>query len=71
MPHQAGPRSRKRKKLTRMLEEHGCAWELETPGEEDARDVPIKLKKQRLHKALMMVTEMYSLPSYDGVDPNR
>jgi V/A-type H+-transporting ATPase subunit I len=54
-----------------MLEEHGCAWELETPGEEDARDVPIKLKKQRLHKALMMVTEMYSLPSYDGVDPNR
>ena len=57
-------------KLTDALDRYGCAWELEEPAEEDTPEVPIKLKNSVLTKPLMMVTEMYSLPSYDGVDPN-
>ena len=57
-------------KLAETLEKHGCAWALEDPSEEEAPEVPVKLKNNILTKPLMMVTEMYSLPSYDGVDPN-
>ena len=40
------------------------------PTEEEIPDVPVQLKNNWLTKPLNMVTEMYSLPRYDNVDPN-
>ena len=53
-----------------LLENFCCAWELEDPSPEEYPDVPVKLKNNKLTWPLNMVTEMYSLPAYDGVDPN-
>ena len=53
-----------------LLEKLGCAWEAEDPAEEEYPQVPVKLKNNWLTRPLNMVTEMYSLPAYDGVDPN-
>ena len=57
-------------KLETLLEHYCCAWELEDPSPEEYPDVPVKLKNNKLTWPLNMVTEMYSLPAYDGVDPN-
>jgi V/A-type H+-transporting ATPase subunit I len=56
--------------VSSLLEKQGCAWESEDPAEEEYAAVPVKLKNNWLTKPLNMVTEMYSLPSYDGIDPN-
>ena len=53
-----------------FLTEKGCAWETLDPMEEEIPDVPVQLKNNWLTKPLNMVTEMYSLPRYDNVDPN-
>ena len=53
-----------------FLEEKGCAWEAADPTEEETPDVPVSLKNNWFTRPLNMVTEMYSLPSYRGVDPN-
>ena len=53
-----------------LLDGRGCAWEAEDPSEEDIPDVPVRLKNNWLTKPLNMVTEMYSLPAYNNVDPN-
>ncbi len=53
-----------------LLEQYDCAWEASDPTEEDTPNVPVKLKNNWFTKPLNMVTEMYSLPSYDNVDPN-
>ena len=53
-----------------FLEEKGCAWEATDPTEEETPDVPVSLKNNWFTRPLNMVTEMYSLPSYGGVDPN-
>lgn len=47
-----------------------CAWEAEDPAPEEIHDVPVRLKNNWLTKPLNMVTEMYSLPAYNNVDPN-
>ena len=57
-------------KLEALLEKFCCAWELEDPSPEEYPDVPVKLKNNKLTWPLNMVTEMYSLPAYDGIDPN-
>ena len=57
-------------KLETLLQKHCCAWELTDPEPEEYPDVPVKLKNNKLTDPLNMVTEMYSLPAYDGVDPN-
>ena len=57
-------------KLEALLSGFCCAWELTTPAPEEYPDVPVKLKNNKLTWPLNMVTEMYSLPAYDGVDPN-
>ena len=54
----------------KLLDECGCAWEAEDPSEEDVPNVPVALKNNWLTRPLNMVTDMYSLPSYRGVDPN-
>ena len=56
--------------LARILEGYGVAWETEEPDPSEYPDVPVQLKNNRITDALNMVTNMYSLPAYDGVDPN-
>nr|WP_325186008.1 V-type ATP synthase subunit I [uncultured Oscillibacter sp.] len=53
-----------------LLERLGCAWEAGDPTEEELPQVPVKLKNNWLTRPLNMVTEMYSLPAYNNVDPN-
>lgn len=57
-------------RVKKFLEERGCAWEFSDPTPEEYPDVPVKLKNNWFTKPLNLVTEMYSLPAYDGVDPN-
>ncbi len=57
-------------KLTALLGKYPCAWESETPAEEDYPQVPVKLKNNWFTAPLSMVTEMYSLPAYGSIDPN-
>ena len=52
------------------LEKQGCAWEAEDPAEADIPDVPVQLKNNWFTRPLNMVTDMYSLPAYNNVDPN-
>ena len=56
--------------VQKLLESRGCAWEAIDPAEEDIPDVPVKLKNNWFTRPLNMVTEMYSLPAYNNVDPN-
>ena len=60
----------KEAELASILEGYGCAWETEEPDPSEYPDVPVQLKNNRITDALNMVTSMYSLPAYDGVDPN-
>ena len=53
-----------------LLDGRGCAWEASDPTDEDIPDVPVRLKNNWFTKPLNMVTEMYSLPAYNNVDPN-
>jgi len=54
----------------KLLDECQCAWEARDPTEEETPDVPVALKNNWFSRPLNMVTDMYSLPSYKGVDPN-
>ncbi|MBQ9980431.1 MAG: V-type ATP synthase subunit I [Oscillospiraceae bacterium] len=56
--------------LEDILKDYTCWWEIEDPTEEEAEEVPVKLKSNKLTSPFNMVTEMYSLPFYGGVDPN-
>ena len=60
----------KEAELASILEGYGCAWETEEPDPSEYPDVPVQLKNNRITDALNMATNMYSLPAYDGVDPN-
>lgn len=56
--------------LKALLDGYPCAWESADPAPEDYPQVPVKLKNNWFTRPLNMVTEMYSLPAYGGVDPN-
>ena len=56
--------------LTSTLEKYDCAWELTDPVKEEYADVPVQLRNSKLIAPMNMVTNMYALPAYDGVDPN-
>lgn len=56
--------------VTSLLDGLGCAWKAEDPAPEEYPEVPIRLQNNPLTEPMNMVTEMYSLPAYDGVDPN-
>ena len=56
--------------LANVLARFDCAYELTDPAEEDYPQVPVKLENNRLTRCMNVVTEMYSLPAYDGTDPN-
>ena len=55
-------------KLERELTGLDCAYELADPQEGDT--VPTLLSNPKWMRGINMVTEMYSLPAYDGIDPN-
>ena len=57
-------------RFAESMEGFDCAWETCDPVEEEYPDVPVKLKNNKITNALNMVTNMYALPTYDGVDPN-
>ncbi|MCL2368042.1 MAG: V-type ATP synthase subunit I [Oscillospiraceae bacterium] len=56
--------------LTALLEGFSCKWEYLDPLPIEYPQVPIKLKGNKITEPLNMVTEMYGLPAYDGIDPN-
>ena len=56
--------------LAELLGQYTCAWETAVPDREEYPQVPVKLKSNTLTEPLTVITEMYSLPAYDGVDPN-
>lgn len=58
------------KLLSKALERFDCDWETEEPDSDKPEEVPIKLKNNPATKPMTMITEMYSLPAYNGVDPN-
>ena len=57
--------------LGRLFDRCDCAWETRDPTEEEYPEVPVKLKNNKLTNSMNMVTNMYSLPAYNGVDPNQ
>ena len=56
--------------LEKALAKFDCAYELTEPVEEEYPQVPVELRNSKLVRPMNMVTDMYSLPSYGGVDPN-
>lgn len=60
----------KEEELAELFDEYECAWDSREPEQEEYPQVPVKLKNNAVTNSLNMVTEMYSLPAYDGVDPN-
>ncbi len=56
--------------LEGVAADYACAVETEEPSQEEYSQVPIKLKNNWFTGPLNMVTEMYSLPAYGGLDPN-
>lgn len=56
--------------LEELFKSNTVAWETEVPAEEEYDNVPVLLKNNRFTSALNMVTNMYSLPRYNSVDPN-
>ena len=57
-------------KLKQLLGGYDCAWETADPTEEQIPEVPVQLKNNPVTAPLNVVTSMYSLPAYDGLDPN-
>ncbi len=57
-------------KFAECVDKFDCAWETRDPEPEEYPEVPVKLKNNKITNALNMVTNMYALPTYDGVDPN-
>ena len=53
-----------------LLDRYPAAWEARDPDPEEYPQVPVELKNNAFTRPLNMVTEMYSLPAYDGLDPN-
>ncbi len=57
-------------RLEAALAKLDCAWEFSDPAPEEYPDVPVKLQNKKLVQSMNVITEMYALPAYDGVDPN-
>ncbi len=57
-------------RLEQSLKAFDCAYEFSDPAGDEYPDVPVKLKNNPVTRPLNMVTDMYALPAYTGVDPN-
>lgn len=58
----------KQDELIRRLDSYTCAYEFAEPAEGETP--PTLLKNPKWMDPINMVTEMYSLPAYEGIDPN-
>ena len=56
--------------LAEKLSRFDCAWLTTEPDPEKPEKIPVKLRNNRLTSPFNLVTEMYSLPAYNGLDPN-
>lgn len=56
--------------LSKLLGGFVCAWETADPAPDEYPQVPVKLKNNFITRSMNTITEMYSLPAYDGVDAN-
>ena len=56
--------------LAQLLAGFTCTYETADPTPEEYPAVPIKLKNNVVTRSMNTITEMYSLPAYDGVDAN-
>ena len=57
-------------KVQQCLSGYDCAFQAEDPSSEEYPNVPVKLKNNWFTQPLNMVTNMYVMPAYDGLDPN-
>lgn len=57
-------------RLTALLDAFDCAYDLADPTPEEYPDVPVQLKGNAFTRSMNCITEQYSLPAYNGVDPN-
>ena len=55
-------------KIEALMDRVGCAWETAEP--EEGEEPPVLLDNPNWMRPINMVTEMYSLPAYRGIDPN-
>lgn len=60
--------AKKEEELGAVLTSYTAAYELTDPEQGDT--VPTLLDNPKWMRCINMVTEMYSLPAYDGIDPN-
>jgi len=60
--------AKKEEELGAVLSSYTAAYELTDPEKGDA--VPTLLDNPKWMRCINMVTEMYSLPAYNGIDPN-
>lgn len=56
--------------VAELLGGYTCAWETIEPTPDEYDQVPVKLRNNKLTAPYSVVTEMYSLPAYNGLDPN-
>lgn len=56
--------------VTTLLNKFDCAYAFSDPTEEEIPNVPVKLKSNFFTRSMNCITEQYSLPAYNGVDPN-
>ena len=56
--------------LEQLLGQYTVHAEFESPQKEEYPDVPIRLKNNFFTRSMNMITNMYALPTYDGIDPN-
>ena len=54
-------------KVTKVLDDEGCYYEIADPEEEEVP--PVLLKTTKFAHPFSAITEMYSLPDYKGFDP--
>ena len=54
-------------KVKKLLDRYSCYYTLTQPEEGD--DPPVKLKNSKFVQPYELITEMYSLPTPDGIDP--
>ncbi len=57
-------------RLTALLDTFDCAYDYADPTPEEYPDVPVQLKGNAFTRSMNCITEQYSLPAYNGVDPN-
>ncbi len=53
-----------------ILSKFTCAWDCSDPTPEEYPQVPVKLKNNVVTRSMNTITEMYSMPAYDGIDAN-